>query len=128
MQKLEQLKTIKAFEDINIDFTLYYISIGLIILAIVSLWFILYMVKKIKQKPTKKQLAKKYLKALNLNQDSKQVAYDFTLYGYECLNTKFQDEFDKIVLALEPYKYKKDVHKIDQDLLNDIKEYIKVRL
>jgi hypothetical protein len=128
MQELEKLKDIKALEIINIDFTSYIIAIGLIVVVLLIGFLIYFYIKHTNKKSTKEQIAKKYLKNMSYNRDSKLIAYDFTLYGYDCINPKFKDEYETIVEKLEQYKYKKDVALINEDLISDIKEYIKVRL
>ncbi len=127
MDKLDKLKDIKQIEIIPVDFSIYFIaiSIGIILFSIV---LYLSMRKKIK-KLTKKQIAKQYLKQLDFDKlSSKQIAYDFTLYGYDCVEEHYKDEFQKIVSQLAPYKYKKDVPQIDFDLIDQMKDYIKVRV
>jgi hypothetical protein len=123
---LEQLKDIKSVETIQIDFLPYFLIITIfIILFVVTLFFLTRKKKKI----TKKQLAKQHLKAMDLNTlDDKQIAYQFTEFGHVCLEEHYRDEFIKIVNQLELYKYKKEVAKIDTDLKEQIKDYIKVRV
>jgi len=65
---------------------------------------------------------------MDFQNDSKTIAYDFTLNAKICLNEKFEDEYNGIVSKLEAYKYKKEVQNIPNELKDDMKEYIKVRL
>lgn len=125
---LSQLKDIKPYEYIDINLIPYYIGIGLVLLfVIIFVALYIFLIYKNK-KPTKRQLAIKYLKDIDLNRDMKDIAYDFTLYAYECLNPKYEDEYQNIVDKLEIYKYKKDIPDIDNDIIEDIKGYIKVRV
>lgn len=125
---LTLLKDIKAMQNIDIDFLSYYIGIGIFILFLLFTFLIYFYLKNKTIKLTKEQIAKNYLKNIDFSNNHKQIAYDFTIYGYECLNIKFQDEYESIVSKLENFKYKKDVTQIPDDLIIDIKEYIKVRL
>lgn len=128
MESLKELKDIKPIEIIPIDFTFYFLSLsGIIIIFVILLYFL----TKKKKKPTKQQLAIKSLKELNFEKyDDKTLAYQFTLYGHICKQKQYKDEFLNIINQLEQYKYKKDenIEKIDDDLMEEMKEYIKVRL
>jgi ATP-dependent Zn protease len=123
---LEQLKDIKSVETIQVDFLPYFLFITIfIILFVIALFFF----TRKKKKTTKKDLAKQHLKSMDITKlEDKQLAYQFTEYGYICLEEHYKDEFSKIVNQLEPYKYKKEVAKIDNDLKDQIKDYIKVRV
>ena len=123
---MNELKDIKAIESISIDFSAYFIFIALCILSII---FIVVFLKTRKKKLTKSQKASRYLKALDFSSyDDKTLAYDFTIYGHECLQAHNEDEFFKIIRQLEQYKYKKDIQKIDSELIEEMKDYIKVRV
>lgn len=127
MDKLEQLKDIKPIEIITIDFEFYFIVITLLILLFVGLLYFFTMRKK--KKITKEQIARQNLKELDLKtNNSKDIAYKFTLYGNACIQEHFRDEFFQIVIQLEQYKYKKEVANIDDDLISQMQEYIKVRV
>lgn len=123
---LEQLKDIKTVETIQVDFLPYFLFITLFIILFVAIVFFL---TRKKGKPTQKQIARQYLKQLDLSQlEDKQIAYQFTEYGHICVEDHYKDEFIKIVNQLEAYKYKKEVGKIDDDLKEQIKDFIKVRI
>jgi hypothetical protein len=128
MNDLAKLKDIKSVEFIAVDFTTYYIAFGLFVLFILFSYLIYFYIKNSNKKPTKKQIAKEYLKKMDFQNDSKTIAYDFTLNAKICLNEKFEDEYNGIVSKLEAYKYKKEVQNIPNELKDDMKEYIKVRL
>ena len=123
---LEQLKDIKSVETIQVDFIPYLLVATVLILLFATVIFFLMRKKK---KITKKQLAINGLKSMKFETLSdKQIAYRFTELGYMCVEEYYLDEFLKIVKQLEPFKYKKEVGKIDEDLINQMKDYIKVRL
>lgn len=126
MEELKELKDIRSIEIIPIDFLSYFLAISGFIIVFV---LILYFLKRKKKKLTKEQLAIAYLKKLDFdNLSDKTIAYEFTLKGYICLQKHYEDEFLKIVRQLERYKYKKEVDKIDDDLISQMKDYIRVRL
>ena len=127
MDNLDKLKDIKPIQTITIDSTFYFIVISLIIVLFAVILY--FFTRNKNKKPTKAQLARKYLKSFDFKSLSdKQIAYDFTHYGYDCLQEQYKDEFLKIVNQLEPFKYKKIVGKIDEDLIDQMKDYIRIRV
>jgi len=123
---VDKLKDIKSIEYIPIDFTNYFIFTTLFVFLLITLVIFF---KTRKKKLTKEQKASNYLKSMDFKSfDDKTLAYNFTLYGHECVQAHYEDEFLKIVRQLEQYKYKKDVKRIDKDLIVQMKDYIKVRL
>lgn len=89
------------------DYSLY-IFIGLIIITLLILFFVgRYVYKKLKRN----------IIMLNL-EDSKNFAYEITPYLKEI------EEFD-LINRLEEYKYKKSVKKIDDSLIQEIREAFK---
>ena len=124
---LEQLKSIKPSQTIQIDLLPYFLGVTFFVLFLVAV--ILFFTLRKKKKPTQKQRAIKYLKSLDFDTlDDKQIAYQFCKYAHLCLEEHYQDEFIKIERQLEGFKYKKEVPKIDNDLKAQMKDYIKVRL
>ena len=124
---LDKLKDIKDIIDLKIDF-LPYILIGV---AIISLFLLIFFLLKLKgkKKLTKKEKIKKYLKKYNYNQEAKKIAYDFSILVKEVIDKKDLDEYNKIVNELEKYKYKKKVPStLPKDLIEEIKEFIRVRV
>ena len=66
----------------------------------------------------------KELQALSLS-DSKEAAYKVTEYGHKLLKDFEQHEaFDVLLKELEPYKYKKEVQKLDQKTQEMIQTFI----
>jgi len=121
---MEHIKDIKENIIIPIDFLSPLFGL---LLIIVSVWYYLYLKKKKKRKPTQKELAKKALLELNLeDKDAKEIAYLFTQNGGILVKDENKDNFLEIVLALEKYKYKKDISDdLDNELKIKIKEWIK---
>ncbi len=125
----DKLKDIKASQIIQIDFTPYiFVALAIVIIGFIIIIAFMFLNKKRRKKLTKEQIAKQNLKNIDFNANTKDIVYSFTVNGYDCLDEKNKDEFLHIVKKLEPHKYKKDVKKISKDLIDDMKEYIKVRV
>jgi len=103
----------------------------LIFIAIIALILLIYFILKLKgkKKLTKKEKIKKFLKNYDYNVKAKRIAYDFSVLVKEVIDKKDLDEYSKIVNELEKYKYKKEVpKKFPKDLVEEIKEFIRVRV
>ena len=95
---------------------------SLIVLAIL-LYFLLKPKRKRRKKLTPLEIKKKELKELDFDND-KEVAYLFTTHAVDFTNEKNLHEYEEIVKKLEPYKYKKEVPKMDKELKKRIKRFI----
>ncbi len=124
---IEQLKDIKPLEVLSIDYTPYFITLAVVVFLLFVL-IVIFLYLKSKKELTKRQVAIKALQQLDFTADSKTIAYSFTLYGKECVEPTYYDEFQNIVNELEQYKYKKDVDQLSQELIDEMREFIKVRL
>jgi hypothetical protein len=124
----DKLKDIKPSQIIQIDFTPYiYIAIAIALIGFILI--LIFVLKNKKRKRlTKEEQAKKNLKSIDFKGNTKDIVYSFTVNGYDCLDEKNKNEFMSIVKKLEPYKYKKDVKKLSDDLIDDMKDYIRVRV
>ena len=125
MKELEKLKDIKDIVPIE-DYSLY-ILIAIIFFALFLILLITYFLKrnKIKSKPTKKELAYKRLKQLNLdNDDAKKVIYTISLDGVIFLNDDNQYIYNQIQKKSMEYKYKKNVKQLNNSIKKLIKQYI----
>jgi hypothetical protein len=123
---VEKLKDIKSFENISIDWLPYMIFIGI---CVIIIFIVLYFIFRTPKILTPAQKAIKALKKLDFTKHSKQIVYDFTINGKICVDERYKDEFYKIVEKLEPYKYRPNIENdLDEDLVEDMKSYIKVRL
>lgn len=109
---------------IDMDYTqIIYLLIALFIGAAV-LFFAAHLIKKIISKPklyTKEEIALNKLKALDFDNPTKQLLYDFTLLSKECVGEK--QSLDEILRLLEPYKYTKDDKPIEKSVIQKLKEY-----
>jgi hypothetical protein len=124
---MEELKDIKQFEFISVDFTSY-IIVALVIFLLASIVIISFTFWKKSRKLSSIAQAIKNLKNLDFSKSSKEVAYEFTINGYICVEQTNQDEFFKILKLLERYKYKKQVDDLDDEIIEDMKDFIRVRL
>ncbi len=121
---LTKFKDIQESQVIQIDFTLYFIVITLCILIFSIVLYFLTRKKTIKL--TKKDIMLKKLKDIDFqSMNTKKIVYDFTIYGKESLQDEDQNKFDKIQEKLKPYKYIQENKKLDIELINLMKQYIK---
>ena len=119
---MEQLKDIRAIEIIEVNFLFYFIILTLIIL---SISIIIYFISYKKTKLTKREKIIQKLKNLDFKKlQHKDLAYMFTVYGKECLEDKYQDKFNDILIQIEDYKYKKNTHNIPNIILTKMQNYI----
>jgi len=129
MNELDKLKDIKVASIIQIDFLPYmYVVLAFVLFIFVIIVFIMFFKNKKRVKVTKEQLAKQALLTMDFTLDTKSIVYCFTVNGYECLEDKNKDEFEQILQKLESYKYKKVVTQLSDELIEDMKDYIKVRV
>jgi len=125
MNKLDKLKDIKDIVEVT-DYSLYQliaIVITFLLILIVTTYLYKNRITKTKQ-PSKKQLALKRLKELDFT-NTKDVVYSFSLDGYIFVNESNQEKFNQIEKELEQYKYKKDIQPLEQNIITQIKEFIK---
>lgn len=121
---LTKFKDIQESQVIQIDFTLYFIVITLCILIFSIVLYFLTRKKTIKL--TKKDIILQKLKDIDFqSMNTKKIIYDFTIYGKESLQDEDKNKFDKIQEKLKPYKYIQENKKLDLELINLMKQYIK---
>lgn len=126
---MEEIKDIKPEVVIVDTFLIDIVLFGLVSLLVVLMLYLVYKSFTKGSKKDKRKLSVLSLKSLDFeNLSDKQIAYEFTKHGYITLEEYFGDEFFKILKQLEPFKYKAEVPKIDDDLKRQMKEYIKVRI
>lgn len=125
---MEELKDIKPNIEIIDSSFIDNILIVIGVLIVLGLFFLLYKLLMKSKKIDKRKVSVLYLKSFDFEMEDKQIAYEFTKHGYITLEEHFSDEFFKIVKQLEPFKYKQNIPKIDTELKEQIKDYIKVRI
>jgi len=123
--QLEGLRDIKEIVYIP-DYSLYILlTITTLVIALIFYLIFKYITRIKKTKVlTKKEIAYNNLKNINFK-NTKDSVYKFTQDGSLFLNEKNRDDYEKIVVNLEVYKYKKDVGDIDLNTQNSMKEFIK---
>lgn len=125
---MEELKDIKPNIEIIDSSFIDNILIVIGVLIVLGLFFLFYKLLMKSKKIDKRKVSVLYLKSFDFEMEDKQIAYEFTKHGYITLEEHFSDEFFKIVKQLEPFKYKQNIPKIDTELKEQIKDYIKVRI
>ncbi len=124
MPKIEEFQDIMPPVAIDMDYTqIIYLLIALFF-GVAALFLAAHFIKKIISKPklyTKEEIALKKLKALDFENPTKQLLYDFTLLSKECIGEK--QGLDNILRLLEPYKYTKDDKPIEKSVIKKLKEY-----
>ncbi len=119
------LHDIKPLIEIQ-EYSLYYFVaiITIISLILFGILYLLYKYLRDRKKYNKRKAHFTVLEALDLN-DTKQTAYDLTVYGATFKNDtpRHFKHFDLMVEKLEKYKYKKSVEAFDEDTLRQIETY-----
>ncbi|SFV60382.1 hypothetical protein MNB_SV-12-355 [hydrothermal vent metagenome] len=118
MNKTEELRDIKPLLEIP-DIS-YYLYIGfLIFIGLILLGIIFFIVRKfwINRKKDMRKVYFEKLKEVNWD-NSKESAYAVTYLGRELsIDDRSRDIYRELVLMLEPYKYRKEVPKVDSKTL-----------
>lgn len=119
------LHDIKPLMDIE-EYSLYYL-IGLSALAVFILFAIVYLIFKWFKNRNAFNIRKGHYKLLNAVDlsNAKKAAYDITFYGSSFRNDspRHSEMYTNIVNRLEPYKYKKSVNPIDEEVIGYIDLY-----
>lgn len=119
---MSQLKDIKPIVAITDDSLIYFLTIVFIILLITVFFY--WKSRKAKHNDNRKNAIIK-LQELDYS-NSKMVAYDFKKYAEQLCRDDNKTQFEQINHALERYKYKKQVDRLDPNLIQKIKEFIDV--
>ncbi len=129
MNELEELKGLKPDAEIVNSVLVHSLLLVVFILIFLGLLFLAYKFFKKKKKIDARKVSVLYLKSFDFDTlEDKQIAYEFTKHGYITVEEHFNDEFLRILRQLETYKYKKDIPKIDDELKEQMRDYIKVRI
>ncbi len=125
MQELRDIKGIVEISDNSLLF-LFGISVFTVLLSVGILLYFKFRKKRVKRRflKTKKELAKERLENIDYD-DPKSVTYTFIEDAGEFIDEKSKPEFLKIVEELKPYKYKKEVPQIDEELKKRVKDFIR---
>jgi hypothetical protein len=133
MPSSEDLEILKELEDIKPllsvpDYSLYWM-VAVCIVGILATGIVLWYLLRALRRRSKNRARKKRLRELELLDyaDSKKVAYIFSRYGREFVQEGISmSMFETLEKKLEPYKYRKNVPKIDATLQEEIRNFIGV--
>ena len=119
------LHDIKPLVEIQ-EYSLYYF-LTTMFLVLVAIGLISYLVYLYMKRRNASNIRKEHFNLLNnLNlSDSKQSAYDITVYGatFKDDSQRHIDMFKNITQRLESYKYKKEVNSFDDETIGFIEVY-----
>ena len=120
---MEKLRDIKGTVEV-VDYSMYYLIV-LIFLVFVAIIAIIWFLRKPKKrkKPTSAQKALQNLKDIDY-ENSKDIAYTFSLNIPFFTNEKNSEEIKKILEKAEVYKYKKDIPDMDEEFKKSVKKII----
>jgi len=120
---LEKLRDIKGIVEV-VDYSMYYLVmlIFLVFAAIIAIIWFLRKPKK-RKKPTNAQKALQNLKDIDY-ENSKDIAYTFSLNIPFFTNEKNSEEIKKILEKAEVYKYKKKIPDMDEEFKKSVKKII----
>jgi cbb3-type cytochrome oxidase subunit 3 len=127
---LNELKGIKGDEILfHFEKYIFFFYQLISVLLVLFLGYLLYKYLKKNKKRTQREESVLFLRSIDFQtEDTKSIVYSFSFHGAITVEEHFRDEFLKLQKQLEPFKYKKEVALLDEDLKEQIKEYIKVRI
>ena len=122
---MEQLRDIKGLVEVT-DYSLYYLLglIGLAVVVLGMLSFFLYKFLTKKEKITQQKLAREKFKDFTFD-GSKESLYQFTHLAQYAVSDSKKEALEAILIALEAYKYKKEMPELDDALKMKIEQFIK---
>lgn len=111
--KINDIKNLVSIPDISLYILILLIILGVIIISVVV--YLIYRFFKNKKNPRKKYY--EIIKNVNLN-DTKNAAYQITLYARRLARNEREIKIsEELISLLEKYKYKKDVKKFENDVI-----------
>jgi len=122
LNKLRDIKTITPIELFNPIWIV--VAIVVVIVILLALYFLTKRPKRKRFKLTPKELAMQRVQNIDYS-DAKSVAYIFSKDLAHFIDESNSKQYLQLEKELEPYKYKKDIPKLDKDLENRVKEFIK---
>ncbi len=120
MEQLRDIKGLVAVEDYS-----FYIFLGVLGVAIILLFmgaFLIYKYLTKKAPMSQKKLAIERLKKLKI-ENTKESIYAFSHLAQYAADD--DQRLQKLLLALEPYKYRKEIPELDKGLLKEMQDFIK---
>lgn len=122
---MEELRDIKGLVEVA-DYSPYYLggvlALALLLLLLSALFIYRYRTRK--EPLTQKRAAIALLEKLEFG-DAKQSAYEFTHLAHYAVNEAQREALEKLLAELAPYKFKKEVPGLDEDLKARMQAFIK---
>ncbi len=123
MEKLKDIKPLVEIPDYSFYLYLLFIVVATTLAAVLVYLFLRLLSRK---KINKKEEIKKRLRSLDLK-DAKTVAYEITKYGRYLVSDESKARlYEDLVKKFTPYKYKKEVPPLSEDLKREIKLFLQV--
>ncbi len=122
MDELRDIKDIVEVNEYSLEILLLLISLTILLIMLST--YLYKNRKKVRKKPTKREVAKESLKSIDYR-DIKDSVYRFSQDGALFIDDKNRALFQEIEEELQKYKYKKDVPALDRDLIEKMQIFIK---
>ena len=123
---MEKLKSIKPLMEIP-DYSFYLYLLFIVVVTTLAAVLVYLLLRALSRKKiSKKEEIKKRLRSLDLK-DAKRVAYEITRYGRYLVSDESKARlYEDLVKKLTPYKYKKEVPPLGEELKREIKLFLQV--
>lgn len=118
---LKDIKPIVEVPDHSLWLFAGLVAAGVIAVLLLILWGIHLRRKRIDRRRAE---ALRRLNAIDWS-DTKKAAYDFSFLGQFVVTEKTKAQFEALQAALEPYKYRKAVPELPQELKTKMRTFIK---
>ncbi len=124
MEKLRDIKGVVEVHDNSLTVLIVTVVAVLLLAAVAGYFMKRKMRKKRRFRKTAKELARERIEAIDFD-DPKSVAYTFIEDVGQFVDEQRKSQYETLVKALEPYKYKKEVPPLDAGLKEKIRKFIK---
>ena len=124
MEKLRDIKGVVEVHDNSLIVLIVTVVAVLLLAAAAGYFMKRKMRKKRRFRKTAKELARERIEAIDFD-DPKSVAYTFIEDVGQFVDAQRKTQYETLVKALEPYKYKKEVPPLDAGLKEKIRKFIK---
>ena len=122
---MEELRDIKGLVEVT-DYSLYYLLgiVGAAVIVLIVLGVILYKYLTKKEPLTQKKVAMELLERFEFG-DAKESVYAFSHLAQYAVSEHQRSELEQLLAELEPYKFKKEVPELDDELKAKMQHFIK---
>jgi len=121
MEELRDIKGLVAVPDYSLYYLLGVVVLGLILLLIIGT--LLYRRVTRKRVPTQREVAIGRLKSFAFD-DAKESVYAFSHLAQYAVSESQREVLEKLLARLEPYKYRKEVPELDDELKAEMQRFI----